>query len=177
MQQQASRQKRNHKVDLGKFVQMYRAPFLYLPGAPNSLNPPLFVTCVLFCSLSAFVTNHATPTSYVIRVRQSAEVRKKCLLRLKYGYLSYKNAWIRYRRPLFTPRSRVKDVLLQMRALYFMSSELLTKNTHLPHWKAWRGQDNFLYNSDWFVWKKKVTDTYDALSVSKTQANFHFWVN
>ncbi len=26
---------------LGKCVQMYRAPFLYLPGAPKSLNPPL----------------------------------------------------------------------------------------------------------------------------------------
>ncbi len=24
-----------------------------------------------------------------------------CLSRLKYGYFSYKNAWIRYRRPLF----------------------------------------------------------------------------
>ncbi len=33
--------KRNLKVDLGKYVQMYRASFLYLPGAPNSLNPPL----------------------------------------------------------------------------------------------------------------------------------------
>ncbi len=43
MQQQASRQKRNLKVDLGKCVQMYRAPFLYLPGAPNSLNPPLYI--------------------------------------------------------------------------------------------------------------------------------------
>ncbi len=41
MQQQASRQKRNLKVDLGKYGQMYRAPFLYLPGAPNSLNLPL----------------------------------------------------------------------------------------------------------------------------------------
>ncbi len=39
MQHQASRHKRNLKV--GKYVQMYRAPFLYLPGAPNSLNPPL----------------------------------------------------------------------------------------------------------------------------------------
>ncbi len=28
-----------------------------------------------------------------------------------------------------------------------------------------------------FVWKKKVIYTYDALRVSKTQANFHFWVN
>ncbi len=43
VQQQASRQKRNLKVDLGKCVQMYRAPFLYLPGAPNSLNPPLYI--------------------------------------------------------------------------------------------------------------------------------------
>ncbi len=40
VQQQASRQ-RNLKVDLGKCVQMYRAPFIYLPGASNSLKPPL----------------------------------------------------------------------------------------------------------------------------------------
>ncbi len=33
--------KRNLKVDLDKCVQMYRPPFLYLPGAHNSLNPPL----------------------------------------------------------------------------------------------------------------------------------------
>ncbi len=44
VQQQASRQKRNLKVDLGKCVQMYRAPLIYLPGAPNSLNPPLLET-------------------------------------------------------------------------------------------------------------------------------------
>ncbi len=39
MQQQASQQK-ELKVDLSKYVQIYRAPFLYLPGAPNSLNLP-----------------------------------------------------------------------------------------------------------------------------------------
>ncbi len=63
------------------------------------------MTGVLFCSLSALVTNHAMPTSYVIRrndflVSQSAEVRKKCLLRLKYAvvtpeiysvYMAYEN--------------------------------------------------------------------------------------
>ncbi len=43
VQQQASQQKSILKVDLGKCVQMYRAPFLYLPGAPNSQNPPLIV--------------------------------------------------------------------------------------------------------------------------------------
>ncbi len=41
---------------------------------------------------------------------------KKSLLCLKYGYSSYKSAWIRYRRPLFTTRSRVRHVLLWMRA-------------------------------------------------------------
>ncbi len=30
------------------------------------------------------------------------QVREVCLLRLKYGYFSLKNAWIRYRRTLFT---------------------------------------------------------------------------
>ncbi len=63
-------------------------------------------------------------------------------------FILQKNAWIFYRRPLFTPESRARHVLLR-RALYFMSSERLTKNTLLPHCKAWRGQDNFLYNSDW----------------------------
>ncbi len=62
-------------------------------------------------------------------VRQSAEVRNNCLLRLKYGYFSYKNAWIRYRRPLFMPRSRVRHVLLWMRALYLTCFGLLKRNT------------------------------------------------
>ncbi len=52
MQQQASRQKRNLKVDLGKCVQMYRAPFLYLPGAPNSLNPPLILNKTVFININ-----------------------------------------------------------------------------------------------------------------------------
>ncbi len=40
--------KKEPQVDLGKCVQMYRAPFLYLPGAPNSLNLPLVVRPHLF---------------------------------------------------------------------------------------------------------------------------------
>ncbi len=50
-------------------------------------------------------------TSYVIRqngfhIWQIAEVIEKCLWCLKYGYFSYKNAWIG--RPLFMPWSRVR---------------------------------------------------------------------
>ncbi len=36
------------KEPLGKCVQMYRAPFLYLPGAPNSLNPLLYIYIYIF---------------------------------------------------------------------------------------------------------------------------------
>ncbi len=87
---------------------LYRNPptfFFTNPRFVLLINDQRFV---LFRSLSTFVTNHATPTSYVIRriglhIWQSSEVWKKCLLRLKCGYFSYKNAWIRYRRPLFTP--------------------------------------------------------------------------
>ncbi len=46
------------------------------------------------------------------------------------------------------PRNHVRHGLLRMQALYFTSSGLLTKSTRLPHRKAWRSQDNFLYNSD-----------------------------
>ncbi len=52
VQQQASRQKGNLKV--GKYVQMYRAPFLYLSGAPNSLNPPLDTIHVVIWTLKPF---------------------------------------------------------------------------------------------------------------------------
>ncbi len=38
---------------------------------------------------------------------------------------------------------------------YFTSSGLLTKSTRLHHCKAWRGQDNFLYNSDWIRLKEE----------------------
>ncbi len=56
-------------------------------------------------SLSVFVTNHATPTSYIIRQNgfhfpQLDEVKANCSLYLKYGYFSYENAWIRNSRPL-----------------------------------------------------------------------------
>ncbi len=70
-------------------------------------------------------------------------VREKCLLCLKYGYLSFKNAWIRYRGPLFTPRSRVRDILLRMHILYFTPSELDPANTRLSPLKGLEGPGQF----------------------------------
>ncbi len=47
------------------------------------------MTCILFCSLSALITNHTMPTSYIIRQNgfrlwQLDEARGKCLLRMKW---------------------------------------------------------------------------------------------
>ncbi len=73
----------------------------------------------------------AAPASYVICRKQ-----QNCLYRFKYGYFSYKNAWICYKRPLFTPQSRVMRVLIWMRALYLTTFKLLNKNTGPCHYKA-----------------------------------------
>ncbi len=61
--------------------------------------------------------------------------------------------------------------LLWMDALYLI---ILGCWTETCHYKAWKSQDNFNLTQIGFVWKKKVIYTYDALSVSKTWANFHF---
>jgi len=96
-----------------------------------------------------------THSSYAIRgnvfhVRQSAEVREKCLIRLKYGYFSYINRWIRYRRPLFTPGA-VKRVLLRIGALFnvFWTVEQTHPPTAIIELRSAR--TIFLYNSNWIV--------------------------
>ncbi len=108
----------------------------------------------IFLFKSSFCASNSWPVFYFVLSPLSVEVTKKCLLHWKYGYFSYKNAWIRCRRPLFTPWSCVRHVLLRIRTLYFTSSGLFTKSTRLTHCNAWRGQDNFLYNSDWIRLKE-----------------------
>ncbi len=83
------------------------------------------------------------------RVQQIVEVTQNCLYRFKYGYFFYKNTSIRYRRPLFTPRTRV------MRTLYLTTFALLNTTTRPCHYRAWKSQDNFEYNSDWIHLKEE----------------------
>ncbi len=94
-------------------------------------NPRFVLLIHVLSPRSSLITQQ---TLYVIRVPQFDEVREKSLLRLKYGYFSYKNTRIRYRRPLFTPRSRVMHVLLWMRVLYLTSFGLLNRNTRPLQW-------------------------------------------
>ncbi len=54
------------------------------------------------------------------------------------------NAWICYRRPLFTTRSRVRHVLLRMCVLYLTTFGLLNKNTHLLPFKHLEEPGSFL---------------------------------
>ncbi len=52
--------------------------------------------------------------------------------------------------------SLCEGCFITVRVLYFKSSEHDPANTCLvPLCKAWRGQDNFLYNSDWIRLKEK----------------------
>ncbi len=94
----------------------------------------------------------AAPASYGIhrkgslswtRVRQIAEVTQNCLYRFKFVFVFYKNASIRYRRPLFTPRSLVMHVLIRMCALYLTTFALLNTTTRPCHYRAWKSQDIF----------------------------------
>ncbi len=50
---------------------------------------------------------------------------------------------------------RKPSLLLRMRALHFTSSGLLTKSTRLSP-LAWRGQEHFLYNSEWICLKEEI---------------------
>ncbi len=94
-------------------------------------------------------------TSYIIRRNELAEVRKRCLYHFKYGYFSYKNASICYRRHLFSPRSHVMHVLIWMDALYFTFFGCLNKSTRPCHYKGWKNQSNVLYNYDWIRLKEE----------------------
>ncbi len=90
--------------------------FLYKSSFCASNLWPAF--CFVLSLRSSLITQRRHPTSSTGMHSAYGSEEKKCLLRLKYGYFSYKNAWIRYRRPSFTPQSRVRHVLLRMRALY-----------------------------------------------------------
>ncbi len=85
--------------------------FRWKSGFCASNSWPAFCSLSVTLPRSSLITGaYATHTSYVIRPEQlppmtviRTEVRKGCLYSFKYGYLSYKNASIHYRRPLFTP--------------------------------------------------------------------------
>ncbi len=118
----------------------------------------IFLYKSLFCSLSIAVPRSslitgvcATYTSYVIyrngfHLRQLGEVKE---MGFKYGYFSYKNTSICNRRPLFTPLSCVRHVLIWMDVLYLNTFGLLNKNTGPCHYKAWKSKDSFIYITLW----------------------------
>ncbi len=65
--------------------------------------------------------------------------------------------------------SAVRQFLLWMDALYWTFFGLLKNNSH---YKAWKSQDVFEYNSDWICLKEESHT--DGLRVSKAWANFNF---
>ncbi len=85
-------------------------------------------------------------------------IKKSCKSHsLRQRYFSYKNTSIHYRRPLFTPRSRVRHVLLWMCMLYLTTFGLLKKkHPPTPFLTLGRASKFFNITLIWFVWKKKV---------------------
>ncbi len=84
------------------------------------------------------------PTSYVIRrndfhVWQLDEVIEKCLC-LKYGYFSYKNAWIAF---IHTPEPCDAHFIMDARFLFDILWILEQKAPTHCNDNAWKSQDNF----------------------------------
>ncbi len=88
----------------------------------------------------------------VMKLDDQGKLYLLCLLEKR--YLSYKNASIRYRRPLFTP-SRVMCILIWMHTLYLTTFALLNTTTRPCYYRAWKSKDNFEYNSDWIHRKEE----------------------
>ncbi len=65
-----------------------------------------------------------------------------------------KKAWMRYRRPLFTPQSRVRHVLLWTRTLYLTSCGLLNRNTTAMITLGIARTD-FYVTQIGFIWRRK----------------------
>ncbi len=53
------------------------------------------------------------------------------------------------------PSEPCEDCFITVRVLYFKSSEQDPANTCLVPLYAWRGQNNFLYNTDWIRLKEE----------------------
>ncbi len=131
---------------------LFRNPCFVLISRPAFC----FVLSLVTLPRSSLITGTCSShTSYVIRRNELAEVRKSCLYHFKYGYFSYKNASICYRRHLFSPRSHVMHVLIWIDALYFTFLGCLNKNTRPCHYKGWKSQSNVLYNYDWIRLKEE----------------------
>ncbi len=87
-------------------------------------------------------------------VWQLAEVRENCLKRCKYDICLTKIHRFNTGGLYTPPWSHVRHVLLWMDVLYLTFGQLKKTPAHC-HYKTWKGQDNFLFNSDWIRLKEE----------------------
>ncbi len=95
--------------------------------------------------------------------------REKCLLRLKYGYFSYKNAWIHYRRSLFM--SCEGCFIMDAHALFNVLWRVEQKHQLTAMITLGRARTILLDSSE-----RRKSCTPMPRGGSKTCAEIHFWV-
>ncbi len=122
--------------------------------------------------------------SYVIcldgfRIQQSAEVRKKVFITFEIWIFilqkrmdSLQEAFIHP-----PPPEPCDDFIKDARTLFHVFWTVDKKHPINPIVRLGGARTIFNITPIGFVWKKKVIYTEDALRVSKTQDNNHFWVN
>ncbi len=148
-----------------------QSPLGWYPNPPTFLfTNPNFV--LLICdwrfvsSLSAFVINHITPTSYVIRwncfrIRPSAEVREKCLLCLKFLQKCMDSLHEAFIHPL-EPR----EVCFIMDACTLFGLDCWKKHPLTTMITLGLARTIFNITLIGLIWKKNVIYTKDASRVS-----------
>ncbi len=119
------------------------------------------MTGVLFCSLYAFVTNHATPTSYVIcrngfRVRQLAEVRKKVFIMFEIWIFILQKCMDSLQEAfIHSPEPCEACFITDVHTLFHVFWTVDKKHTLIPIVRLGGARTIFNITPIGFVWKRK----------------------
>ncbi len=114
----------------------------------------------------------------VLFYRRVSGSERKVFITFEIWIFCYKNTWICYRRPLFTPPEPCEACFItDAHALFHVFWTVDKKHPIILIVTLRRARTVFNITLIGFIWKKKVIYTYDASRVSKSQANLNFWVN
>ncbi len=150
-----TKQNGGHELEAQNEVKKNVRGFRYKPKGDWFSFPKIRKHCFL-CSCVSQRRARAMPTSYVIRldgfrVPQSAEVRKKLFITFE--------IWI-----FILPKrmDSLQETSIHALEPHYGCSHFISclldcwqKAPSYPHCKAWRGQDHFLYYSDWIRLKEE----------------------
>ncbi len=129
------------------------------------------MTGVLFCSLSAFVSNHATCTSYIIRRKNFRLWQLEVLIMFEIWIFFLQNLWICY-------KPCEARFIMDACALFDVFWTVEQKHPPTPVIKLRRARTIVYITPIGFIWKKSVIYTYMPQGWVNNRAIFLFgWTN